>query len=474
MLQVLIGSLGFFLAGAGCLVIAGHYKHHRLRALPVFFSALMLMGITSGCALPESSAAATPTQEEEVPGEPPVVAGPNEKGLFPSMTEAEFRAWVKSDFDTVPATPTDSSEVTPFMQTTGKLWLETQYPSINDWQVLYEFSDYVYTRNSYDPYQYAYHNMWMPLRIVILATQQSQQFDRLVVVAKEKYAVKMNPGETEESATYQPSVSSGVSQCHGWESQLQIGDISSAELRTISGYESFPSLYLSDGKVLLLDYNSNNMILLRDVPSEQTIVLFSMEPVDGIEVIPGRSSADRMMFAFHQPCAHVDYDSYYYSAAEQKAYPFAESGTGSQDFKMAGGHMALLSADRVCLYDITAADPGKPYLVLGGKDHGGLLSDGDIHVFYQLATQRENPDHYAFMYFKEDERQWRICTIDTEGNILCDFSTELPVIDDHVSCVQYTKGLVYFIYYSGGKSSAPVQYCIDARADVPHNLQMVE
>ncbi|HAB00524.1 MAG TPA: hypothetical protein DCE08_03335 [Ruminococcaceae bacterium] len=113
--------------------------------------------------------------------------------------------------------------------------------------------------------------------------------------------------------------------------------------------------------------------------------------------------------------------------------------------------------------------------ILGGNGEG--LADGTVYIHYQPLFDRNKFDKIAIMYFTEEEGLWRVCVLDTEGNILSDFCTGLSRNnEDWIAPNAFSNGLLYFEYYDGPDSdiSNYRMLCVDTRPGKDHTVQRIK
>ena len=162
----------------------------------------------------------------------------------------------------------------------------------------------------------------------------------------------------------------------------------------------------------------------------------------------------------------------YESESKQVTLPEPQRGAW-QLFSLDGQTLAIMVDTAVTLYGFSSEDLLRPIAQLEGN--GGVLGEDEVFIFYQIATLRGHGGSHVILYYRQQERMWRVCTFDTDGNILSDFSTGLPVVEDYLDGLAFEDGLVYFAYFREGtdKADSLERYCIDARPGREHLLQQI-
>lgn len=402
----------------------------------------------------------------------PPVTGPDENGRFPTIPAEEFDKYVTIGPPDPRPENIEDVENTPFFEDADcTRWLEKNFPEINDWQVLFEKSTLRLRKKMYDPYCYQWRDQWLPHRVTVLGTQQSADFDRLVLISFESIFVM---GETNEQGqgVSCPQWETTVSYCAGWGSQME-GEGSYANMKPLflnEAYE-YPSLYFADQNILLLlDFNMNSILSVAEADSLKEPIAMSRDYPLTYYFPQIQAEEDKIVYLYQGD--NTDKRSiYYYYGQSRRLAPFEGSTSPlPQFYPLKEPVLALLNDDSLHFYDLASDAPTIPFLTFGGTEVGGTW-DSPAYIMYTLATERENPDKHAIMYYLQGEQEWRVCTFTTRGEILSDFSTGLPGVGDYMGDINYTDGLVYFTYYPDGSGYNGEYYCVDARAGKSHTIQ---
>lgn len=391
----------------------------------------------------------------------PQVTGPDEEGNFPPIDEKDFEAYVTNGpGDT--AKP-DPEEIPSFLDhPLGQRWLSEHYPSVTDWEILYEGKDFALTPEMYDPYRYQWRDQWVPCYAVVLATSQGNDFDRLLLLAREDISVICGDD------SYLPRLELYVSAYAGWESDWLLGDGSGLEAVFSQNSGHSPVLWIPEEGRGLLTAQDNICLPVTGLTQPPSQIFFSY-PLSSYITPPAGHEEDVLLLLG----GHMDYAiGLYESESKQVTLPEPQRGAW-QLFSLDGQTLAIMDDTAVTLYGFSSEDLLRPIAQLEGN--GGVLGEDEVFIFYQIATLRGHGGSHVILYYRQQERMWRVCTFDTDGNILSDFSTGLPVVEDYLDGLAFEDGLVYFAYFREGtdKADSLERYCIDARPGREHLLQQI-
>ena len=417
---------------------------------------------------------AAPEQGETVQEEqPPKVLDPDEEGRFPPISDADFEKWVTKG---PPEPKPETVETVPFMENPKcTQWLAENYLEIDDWQVLFEESTLQLFPMMYDPYHYQWRDQWKPFCLTVLGTGQSADFDRLVLIQFEEVAVVVGPGDI-----LSPEQRTSIYPCFGWASQIDgegYGDAQALYMNKDGYAWSYPSLYFTQqNRLLLLDFNMQNILPVVGVDSmEEPMVIFHNSPLT--DYFPQtQAGEDRIVYLYSSDNVDKGSRICYYHSQSQQLVPF-EGGEGS-DFRLYPLEepvLALQNEGCLYLYDVASDTPTSPFRVLGGQKAGGALdSEQQEWVIYYVITERQRPQNHAILYYKQEERELRVCTFTTRGEVLSDFSTSLEAEEGYLGSMTYSDGLVYFTYYPDGTGYNGEHYCVDVRPGYDHTPQKID
>ena len=136
----------------------------------------------SGEPIGSESTAQGESEPEESQSEPeeaalPKIAPPDENGRFAPIDTVEWY----SDYEPLVwaelPEKTDGSDITPFMEDADSAAkLKEKYPKIDDWNIVFE-KDFYKTGLGYDSEKQTFVTAYLPVRFVILSTEQGDGFD---------------------------------------------------------------------------------------------------------------------------------------------------------------------------------------------------------------------------------------------------------------------------------------------------------
>lgn len=407
----------------------------------------------------------------------PPVTGPDENGRFPTIPEEEFDKYVTIGPPDPRPEKIEDVENTPFLESADcTQWLEKNFPEINDWQVLFEESTLRLWEGMYDPYRYQWRDQWLPHRVTVLGTQQSADFDRLVLISFKDIFVTVEPNEQGEGIDC-PQWETTIYCCTGWASQMDGEGYTDAKAVYYNERAYYPTLYFTkQNRLLLLDFGMIDMNSILSVAEADSLKEPIAMYINGslTDYFPQtQAEEDRIVYLYQGDDDTEAYKIYYYYGQSQRLVPF-EGCTSPlpQLFPLNDLVLTLLNNDSLHFYDLASDAPTTPFLTFGSTEVGGTW-DSPAYIMYTLATERENPDKHAIMYYLQGEQEWRVCTFTTRGEILSDFSTGLPGVGDYMGDINYTGGLVYFTYYPNGTGALNPKeyYCVDVRPGKSHAIQ---
>lgn len=364
----------------------------------------------------------------------------------PSSSETQTSEVLTSSDD-----PSEESSMPAFMDLSWtKAALAAEYPDIHDWKVIFE-KDHIVSGKSGEKWDE------VPVQFVVLSTEESPDFDRVII---------NNP----MNGTHMRIIT-------GWEKDWHLGDFEDFELRVHPTDCNLYALYFPNQKRAILPYDGFDFAC-----KEKYLEVLDIENPPFVEGIQFFHESDYRLRDTSQTnrlvtCVTEEDDRlrpFCYSPAEKKLVPFR----GVDQYCYFSAHndiVVFTDSESLGLYDLSLPDKGNPLKILGGNGEG--LADRTVYIHYDVLFDRNNFDKIAIMYFTEDEGLWRVCVLDTEGNILSDFSTELPRNNkDWIVPNAFSKGLLYFEYYDGPTSdiSNRHSYCVDTRPGKGHTVQRIK
>ena len=347
-----------------------------------------------------------------------------------------------------------------------KKHLNERYPNITSWQSVYEYHEYQDALLSGNLQEgSARYNA-----VAVVSTTQSGIFDRVVVSV---YGEFMFTQTEQEQCTM----------------TLSDGDNPSNTpyINTYKGKEKYWKLGKGEEFEVVFDGSTFCTFWFK----EKGEALFFTEPDEPLRA-QGVTQRPKVCHGYHQPYSEVariencyvlnfvrDGGDRSYGEDEKALYRDGVitvfegiEGTYPQQSVLGESLIAWGTNTQISLYDLSAENFGTPIMTLGGNGQG--LADSEVYVIRAVFTDPENPVRHCIMYYVENERQWRICTFNSDGEVLCNFSTGLEVIDETITSVRLHKGLLYFSYRPDGALGKARHYCVDVRPDKNHALQRID
>lgn len=351
-------------------------------------------------------------------------------------------------------------------------WMKAYFPNINDWRVLYEYHTYATEDNLrenglYEWNDYSRYHMYFS----VLATEQSDEFDRVLIVYADEFVLTKTEDGVQTVAPAKTGNSYTVpmmSVYRGNESNWKVGDCKGVEIVWMPNTRACTLWFPKQQRALFFgDLSYDVELIVENLTEKPSVRYYSYAP--SFTKIYPEFKDDRLVYLYkpNKNGPSPQFDVGYYSYKERKLVFVEESNISNYGLDMAllgDSVFAIQGESRVSFYNVDELSKGKPFKILGGNGYG--LSDSEIRVANDIDTDATKPSRHCIMYYVKDERKWRICTFDNNGNILSDFSTGIDVNGDYIE-ITHTSGLVYFKVQSS-------TYCVDARPDKNHTLQIVE
>jgi len=399
----------------------------------------------------------------------PEVTGPDKNGEFPAIDYDIYVKYINGRISSIEPEYPENTEIEPASESLSfRNRLREIYPTIRDWEVVYEESFYVLENDVYDPYTYSFRKAYVPYRFVILKTNQSNGFDTLFLYGYEDYIFRF----WEETVIPSPYISGGW--ITAWESEL--GEIDYGKIVNPIGKNKATFWEPYEGKRLCIDYGGLMVFDLSiDIP-EECELSYAFKLKHAI-----RSDNQRPKLSEEEKVDMIlwlegKYPGAYYYDLENKTLRILE-GTDSGYFNPESGYsytgfldndnFYISNQNTLYLYSLDSEDVTKCRGIIGGNGKG--LSEGSIKYwdYYCFKVDGAKGGRAAMIYSNYDGEYW-IFTFDFDGNILSNFSLGLPTSSNILSYT-YHNGLVYFSY--GGNSSEAEHYAVDTRPESKHTLQ---
>lgn len=351
-------------------------------------------------------------------------------------------------------------------------WMKAYFPKINDWRVLYEYHTYATEDNLRENGLYEWNdNSRYHMYFSVLATEQSEQFDRVLIVYADEFVLTKTEDGKQTVAPARTGNTNAVpmmSTYRGYESDWKLGDCKGAELIWMPNTRHCTLWFPEQQRALFFgDLSYDEELIVENLTEKPSVRYYSYAPKFA-KNFP-EFKADRLVYLYkpNNNGPSQKFDVGYYSYKERKLMLLEESNINNYGLDMAllgDSVLAIQGQERVSFFNIDELSKAKPFKILGGSGNG--LSDSEIYVANDIDTDATNPSRHCIMYYVKDERTWRVCTFDNGGNVLSDFSTGIEVNEDYVE-ITHTSGLVYF-------KVQDVTYCVDARPNKNHTPQTVD
>lgn len=403
---------------------------------------------------------------EEIPQKGlPVVGEPDENGIYPPILKADFADWVTvdlADYIDESEIPLPEGPATPLLSMPQFVKiLQKECPGIDDWEVVYEETFYN-LKDSYDPQNYHRGTVYLPKHFAVLKTDESEEFDRVIVCADEYIA--LDYGET----YVQPYREMECSFHTGFESEFLLGDFSDAVAYETRFFTEMGIKFPKTNRFLFFT-DRDHFIEIFDYTYSENPYLYASWTLD--DYYQGKQEKNGLeerylMMDLLPDGMDIGAEPFLYDLSTKRVthfeYPMTDARAISYVHLSGNAYAILHSYYGVYLYDLASETPTKPYAAVLGKDAGKSMRDCTW-----LTESKTKPGTFATAYTDGTMRELRFMTFTKEGELLSDFSTGLPEAEN-LGGLSYHDGLLYFSYYSDGDF---IHYAVDARADHDHILQ---
>ncbi len=395
----------------------------------------------------------------------PEVTGPDENGNFPLISHENWDRWITYNEepqteDEKPTEPISSVfECPEYLE-----YLEKTYPRIDDWEIIYETSDYELV-HSYDPYNYCYREIYMPRRFAVLKTEQSEDFDRLFVSTHEVYEAYY----TDEGYIPQKEFYSGNNTA--FEADVQVGNMEGAEI-----YDTFFTYYKGlwfpkEEKTIVFDTARNEAFAVYG--TKEPIHVYVVEALDysydvndrRIELSENWKRYYRVGYSLTNDNFREDMSIALYDLETKRLVQFE----GLEDYSGWIYQCYWLDSDKFVfdtegvLYLYNAEEPTKLVAKIGGSGNGA--GEGKVTSFNYIKEDKTQKGRYAWLYSVDDTQEHGCLVFDGEGSIIENFTFGL--YGGYIGSYSFHDGLIYFSYHGGERFN----YAVDARPGKDHVLQ---
>ena len=382
----------------------------------------------------------------------------------PSSSEMDV---VSSDLQPSMQENTEPFYITSLLENESvKKHLKERYPNITAWQSVYEYHDY---QNELFDGNLQEGSAWYNA-VAVISTTQSGVFDRVVVSVYGEFSLT----QTEQER---------------WTMTLLDGDhpLNKPYILSFKGREREWMLGKCENVEVVFDGSTFCTFWFK----EKSEALFFTEPSAPLRS-KGITQEPKVCHSYYEPYSEVaKIENCYVLRFEKDGGSYAEGeeeialwrdgvitifegieGTYPQQSVLGDQLIAWGTSTKVCLYDLSTENFGTPIMTLGGNGQG--LANTEVDIKGQVFTDLAKTSRHCIMYYIKEEREWRICTFDNSGEILCNFSTGLAVIDDTITSVKLQKGLLYFSYRPDGALGKATHYCVDVRPNENHTPQRLD
>ena len=410
------------------------------------------------------------------------IAPPDENGRFAPIDTVEWYSNYEPLIWAELPEKTDGSDITPFMEDADSAAkLKEKYPKIDDWNIVFE-KDFYKTGLGYDSEKQTFVTAYLPVRFVMLSTEQGDGFDIVFACSKHYIDTDYENDYTGGNGYIIPYEAVYVSTGTANKSKIEGIDFSEGQI-----YES-PGMYLENIPYLIwLPKTSSVFIMEERLPS---LIKFegAAEPVKIKYVLAAKdwqkSSGDagftapksrKNDFLIVSSKGEEDNALWLYSAADGTARILEGLDsfyTISYGFVSDTCLEAYTSGDGTFRhYDFSeGADPTKCVWSISGNGGGllgGKLTDA---TDYGSIADKNDPDRLVILYSEDESNMFWICSYTLEDGVQTNFCLDLPA-DGIVGSCSVRSGVAYFSYYPAPYTiENRINYAVDVRPDKDHKL----
>ena len=426
-----------------------------------------------------------PEQSQSEPEEAalPPIAPPDENGRFAPIDTVEWYSNYEPLIWAEISEKADEADITPFMEDKASAErLKEEYPKIDDWNIVFE-KDFYETGLGYDSEKQTFVTAYLPVRFVILSTEQGDGFDIVFACSKHYIDTDYENDYTGGNGYIVPYEAVYVGTGTANKSKIEGIDFSEGQI-----YES-PEMYLENIPYLIWFSKTSSVFIMEEgLPS---LIKFegAAEPVKIKYVLAAKdwqkSSGDagftapksrKNDFLIVSSKGKEDNALWLYSAADGTARILEGLDsfyTISYGFVSDTCLEAYTSGDGTFRhYDFSeGADPTKCVWSISGNG-GGLLGGKltDVTDYASLADKK-NPDRLVILYSEDEDNMFWICSYTLAEGVQTNFCLDLPA-DGVVGSCSVRGGVAYFSYYPAPYTiENRINYAVDLRPDKDHTIQ---
>lgn len=345
--------------------------------------------------------------------------------------------------------------------------LTNDYPFITDWEVVYEWHGYATEGNQRENGLYKWQGDSRYTCWALLSVEGKEGFDRVLICYANDFVLE----QTEDgflTAVPATDTTSYSYYYRGFEKDWQFGDCKGAEL--IIDDDGWAVWFPEKSEAFFFNGSMPHDQLRLEGITERPKVFFNHYPLSSEYSEPENC----YILLYERENRNWGDGEFDYALYRNKKITIFEGVEDIYPSRSLLNETALTieTNSSICFYDLSQEDFGKPVKILGGNGRG--LADTEVYTISDVFTDLAYPTRHCIMYYIKDEREWRFCTVDSRGEILCDFSTGLAVIDETITSIRFQKGLVYFSYRPDGAIGKATHYCVDARPNKNHTPQSLD
>ena len=428
----------------------------------------------------ESAAEVSGSEEQSQSEEksPRFVAPPDENGKFAPI-DGEFWTMHYEGWYSEPDIKNGDAAIMPFMDDADSVAkLKESYPQIDDWTIVFE-SDFYESGLGYDSEKKEFVKTDLPVRFVILSTEQGDGFD--IVFASSKHWIDYDynyDGKSGESYVV-PYTDVHFDTCTADKSKIEGIDFSGAQVYRSWGFytENIPYLiWLPNTSSVLITGKSEPSLIKFEGATEPVKLkridlakYWSKAPDDKKPNIPESRKNDCFIISSE---GKYNLALWYYSAADKTARTlegFENAASISKVF-VSDTCLEVLNLDEGVFryYDFSdGADPTKAFFTLGGN--GGGLLGGNISKIAEYSGIVDSNDNsrITVLYSGSENKMFWIASYTLKDGVQSNFCLDLSAKGNIGSC-KVRGGVAYFSYHRGKER---VNYAVDVRPGKDHTIQ---
>lgn len=345
--------------------------------------------------------------------------------------------------------------------------LTRDFPFVTGWEIVYEYHSYATEENQRENGMYKWQGDSRYTCWALLSVEGKEGFDRVLICYTGDFVLEQGE-DGFLTAVPAPDTKPYSYYYKGFEKDWQFGDCKGAEL-IIDG-NGWAVWFPEKSEAFFFTGSMAHDQLRLEGITERPKVFFNHYPLSS-EYSELENCYILLYERENRNWGDGEFDCALYRNKKITVFDRAE-GTYPNRSLLNETAFTIETNSSICFYDLSREDFGKPVKILGGNGRG--LADTEVYIISDVFTDLAYPTRHCVMYYIKDEREWRFCTVDSRGEILCDFSTGLAVIDETITSIRFQKGLVYFSYRPDGAIGKATHYCVDARPDKKHIPQALD